>query len=110
MAMVVRAESGTCAAVCQSVSNTASNTAKWMGKTIHSFCSAVANLARNVITFAEPYLKNLTEAVKANKGPIAVAVVAACVGAFLYAGINALFCSKTNNPVPVPPPAGGGAG
>lgn len=105
MSMPVQ-ETGTCCRIFQTVSETASTAASWLGRTAQSIGSAIGSYAQRVAEFARPHFERMREFVSENRGPIIIAVVAAAVGAIIYGVFGAIFCSEAEpQPTPAPNPA-----
>lgn len=61
---------------------------------MHAFGSVVADYAQKTVEVAKPHFENLKTIVSENRGPILIAIVAAAVGAALYAVISNVFSSR----------------
>ncbi len=74
---------------------------------MQTFGSNVADYAQKAVEVSKPHFDNLKTLASENRGPIMIAVIAAAVGAALYAIISNVFCSRAvpaQQPQQTPPP------
>ncbi|GEM_PF-6520936 len=80
---------------CEGIKEFASATATWIGKTVSTIGSYLADMAAKVMQFVRPHFEQLRTFVQENQQSIFIASVAFAVGAVLTAIINHVFCSNT---------------
>lgn len=96
-------EARTCSTIFQKINDSAYNAAGWVGKSIKSFGSTVADYAQKAADYARPHFDKFKNFVSNHRGPIIIAVVAAAIGMIAYAVISSVFCNRAT-PAPAPQP------
>lgn len=81
---------------CEGMKDFASSAATWIGKTVSTVSSFIADTAGKVAEFVKPHFQNLKTFAQENKQPIIIAAIALAVGAILTTIVTNVFCSRTS--------------
>lgn len=80
---------------CEGIKEFASSAVNWIGKTVTTIGSYLAEMAAKVAQFVKPHFEHLKTFAQENKQSIIIASIAFAVGAVLTTIVNNVFCSNT---------------